>query len=249
MVFSDTTVKDGIIQNCETLAKLGDGGITGNSVLFAKFTGWINEAYGKVVMAIMTVDKNWRWDDFNWTNPNAFPVATALLVSGQRDYLLPRATNSSDLSTLWKVYKVRMKDTNGEWYDLTPLGSDEDELASDTTGHPTKYRLLAGSVRLSVPPTAAGVTLSAGIQVWFQREFVKFTTSDTTMSPGFMSSYHYLLALDACATYFLPYDLNMANEYIALFRGGLQDLKVSYSQRNDDSNITKRMSPHIEDTR
>ena len=250
MQYSDVTLtNDAIIQNCETMAKLGNGGITGNSVLFSKFTGWINDAYGKVVMQILTVDKNWRWDDFNWTNPNAFPIATALLVSGQRDYWLPRATNTSDQSTLWKVYKVRMKDISGEWYTLIPLGADEDEIADETPGRPTKYRLIGSSLRLSCPPTSGGVTLAAGVQVWFQREFIRFTTSSTTEVPGFMSSYHYLLPLDACATYFLPVDQNIANQYLALFRVGLSEMKTSYAARNDDSSVTKRLKPNIEDTR
>lgn len=247
MNFSDTTNKNGIIQNCESLSKLGDAGISGNATLLAKFTGWINDAYAKIAMAILTVDKNWRWDDTNWTTPQAFPVATGTLVSGQRDYILPRATNSSDQSTLWKVYKIRIKDSTGEWYDLTPLSGDEEET-DNGTGVPTKYRLLAGSIRLSDPPTS-NVTLASGMQVWFQREFDKFVKTDTTQNPGFMSSYHHLLQLDASATHLLPTNSKLAGNYLTLFNNGLEDLRSSYALRNDDPKTTKRMTMNIESSK
>lgn len=250
MVYSDTSNKDGLLQDCESLCSLGDAGITGNATLKSKFTGWLNNSYGKVAMAILTVDKNWRWDDFNYgpSSNEAFPVATATLESGSRDYILPRATNSANQSTLWKVYKVRIKDIDGEWYDIVPLGTDDDET-DNGSGVPTKYRLLANSIRLSDPPLTGKVTLTAGIQVWFQREFDKFTTSDTTQQPGFISAYHYLLPLEASANYLLPIDQSKAAGYLTLFNDGLEKLKQSYAQRNDDPKTTKRMTPKVESTR
>lgn len=249
MTFNDTSTKNGLLQNCESLCNLGDTGITGNTVYLNKFTGWLNDSYGKVCMAILTVDKNWRWDDFNYgdVSNTDIPVATATLVTGQRDYILPRATNSSNQSTLWKVYKVRLKNTDGTWYDVIPLGTDEDEIAD--SGRPTHYRLLANSIRLSGPPLTNYLTLTAGIQVWFQREFDRFTTSDTTQQPGFISAYHYLLPLEASATFLLPNEPKQSANYLALFNDGLEKLKQSYAQRNDDPKTTKRMSSAIVDNR
>jgi hypothetical protein len=250
MQFSSTSGKNGIIQNCESLCNLGDAGISGNTTLLAKFTGWINDSYGKVAQAILTVDKQWRWDDSNWgSNSNqSKPVATADLVSGQRDYVLPRATNSSDRSTLWKVYKIRIKDIDGDWYDIVPLGADEFET-DDGSGVPTAYRLLNGTIRLSDPPLTGKITLTAGIQVWFSREFSRFTTASTSTHPQFISAYHYLLPLDASATFLLPTDSKKASEYMALFNDGLEKLKKAYAQRNDDPNTTKRMTPLTRDNR
>ncbi len=249
MQFNDITGKSGIIQNCESLCNLGDGGITNDATLLAKFTGYVNEALNKVVSAILNVDKNWRWDDSNWGSDDnqAIPVATCTLVSGQRSYILPRATNDSNYSTLWKVYRVRLLDTNGQWYDLTPLGADEDEL--EPIGRPTRYRLLRNTIRLSDIPGTGYVTLTEGMQVWFQREFVRFTTTDTTQQPGILSSFHYLLPLDAAASYLLPFDTNKANEYMVLFKNGLEDMKTAYGNRNDDAKTTRRMMPVVEETR
>jgi hypothetical protein len=250
MQFSQTSSPyDGILQNCESLSNLGNTGITGNTILLGKFTGWVNDAYGKIARAVLTVDKQWRWDDSNWgSNSNqSKPVATATLETGVRDYVLPRATNSSDRSSLWKVYKVRIKDTNGEWYDLVPLGTDESESADE--GRPTKYRLLNGTIRLSDIPATGYVTLTAGIQVWFQREFSRFTTSMTDTYPQIMSDFHYLFPLWASATFLKPTDRNLANTYLADFAQGIEDLKKAYAQRNDDPNTIKRMTPKVSDTR
>ena len=247
MVFSNTTTKAGFIQNCESLCNLGDTGISGNATLLYKFTAWANQALDKVANAILTVDKNWRWDDV--ASYGNFSVATANLVSGQRDYVLPRATNSSDISTLWKVYKVRIKDTNGNWFEIAPLASDVAENDDNSSGSPTSYRLLGNSIRLSDSPNSS-VTLTAGIQVWFQRSAVQFVYTDTTTKYlPFMSSHHYLLQLDASATYWLPLDVNKVNEYIALFRSGLEELKTAYATRNDDPQTTKRLVPQVEDNK
>ena len=246
MEFNDVTNKNGILQNCESLCNLGDSGITNNATLKAKFTGWINTALDKVATAILTVDKNWHWDDV--ASYGNFAVATCNLVSGQRDYVLPRATNSSDIATLWKVYKVRIKNTNGNWFEIAPLASDTDENDDNSSGSPTYYRLLGNSIRLSDSPNSS-VTLTAGIQVWFQRAFVKFVVGDTTKQPAFMSSHHHLLQLDASASYLLPSNTALANEYITLFRTGLEELKTSYATRNDDPQTTKRLKPLVEDTR
>ena len=250
MQFNSTSGKNGIIQNCESLSNLGDAGISGNTTLMAKFTGWINDAYAKVAMAILTVDGNWRWDDSTWgSNSNqSKPIATATLETGIRDYVLPRATNSSDRSTLWKVYKVRIKDIDGEWYDIVPLGRDEEET-DEGSGVPISYRLLNGTIRLSDPPLTGKVTLTAGIQVWFQREFSRFTTSSTTTHPQFVSAYHYLLGLDASATFLLPTDTKLAANYLSLFNDGLEKLKKTYAQRNDDPRTLKRLTPRVENTR
>ena len=249
MNFSNTTNKDGILQNCETLCNLGDGGITGNTTLKAKFAGWVNIALDDVATAILTVDKNWRWDDV--ASYGNFSVATCNLVSGQRDYVLPRATNASDISTLWKVYKVRIKDTNGNWFDIAPLASDVAENDSNSSGSPTHYRLLGNSIRLSDSPNSS-VTLTAGIQVWFQRSAVKFVatgTTDDTKQPAFINSHHKLLQLGASVWFLLPTNTALANEYIALFDSGLEKLKTSYATRNDDPQTTKRLVPQVEDNR
>lgn len=245
MDFSNTTTKDGILQNCESLCGLGNAGITGNPILLLKFTGYTNQSLDRIATEILTVDKNWRWDDI--ASYGNYSVATTDLVDGQRDYVLPRATNSSDISTLWKMYKVRLKDSNGEWYDLKPLASDEAETSPE--GRPTKYRLLGNSIRLSDIPDTNSLTLSGGIQVWFQRQYVKFVSTDTTKQPPIMSNYHHLIELYASHKYLLPKDTKLSGDYLTLFENGIEKLKTGYAMRNDDPQTTKRLTAKVENTK
>ena len=56
MQFSDTTNKNGIIQQIEFRTNLGDTGISGDATLLKQFTGQINDAYMKAVGIIIAAD-------------------------------------------------------------------------------------------------------------------------------------------------------------------------------------------------
>ena len=177
MVFSDTTNKNRIVQLVERLTKLGDGGITNDTTLFKQVTGDINQAYKKVSTALLRVDKNWTWDDTNYTD---FPIATIDLVSSQRDYTLPASTSGGNASTLWKLNLVEIMDTAGVYHkiDLMPEG----ELETTDTGIPTQYKLIGNSIRLKVIPITGSVTLTAGLRITFQRSVIEYTTASTTFT-------------------------------------------------------------------
>lgn len=230
MVFSDTTNKNGIVQLTERLCKLGDGGITNDTTLFLQFTGDINQAYKKVSTALLRVDKNWKWDDTNYTD---FPIATIDLVSSQRDYTLPASTSGGNASTLWKLNLVEIMDTAGVYHkiDLMPEG----ELETTDTGIPTQYKLIGNSIRLKVIPVTGSVTLTAGLRVTFQRSVIEYTTASTTVQPGFMDAYHDLLAYDASATYLMPINTQLAVNYTNIFENRLKLLQKDYSNKNDDA--------------
>ena len=147
MNYSNTTNKDGIVQNCESLCLLGDAGITGNTTLFAKFNGYINQAYHKVVSAIIAVDKRWAWDDSNYTD---HPRGTVTLVTGQKDYTLPVRATSTDASTLLRVTKIAVLDTNSTPQErvltLTDLPDADLNKIYSPNGFPTLYKLIGSSV-------------------------------------------------------------------------------------------------------
>lgn len=234
MVFSDTTNKNGIIQNIESLCNLGDAGITGNTTLFAKVTGYVNQAYHKVVSAILAVDKRWAWDDSNYTD---FPRGVATLVASQHDYTLPAATTSGNASTLLRVQKIAVLDTASKEHLLTLTDATEAELNNryPSDGLPTVYKLVGNSVKMWPAPNSTSTTLTSGLIVYFQRSFDEFTTSDTTQQPGFAATYHDLLQLDASATYLLPINQALAASYLTLFNNRLGQMQEEYAHRNDDS--------------
>lgn len=240
MVFNDTTNKNGIVQLVERLCKLGDGGITNDTTLFKQITGDINQAYKKVAMAMLQVDKNWKFDDSNYTD---FPIATINLVDQQRDYTLPASTTGGNASTLWRVNRVRVKDSAGEYYDLSLLDPQADETRTATayTGTPTHYRMIGNSIRLSPIPNTNNVTLTAGLEITFQRSGTEFTTASTTAQPGgIFDTYHDLLAYDASATYLMPFNTQLAINYMQIFNNRLEMLKDDYKHKNTDIRDTIR---------
>lgn len=229
MQISDTTNKNGIVQLQERLCKLGDGGITNDSTLFKQVIGDINQAYKKVAMGLLRVDRRWKFDDSNYTD---FPIATINLVSGQRDYTLPAATSGGNASTLWRINLVEVMDSTGNYSKIEPFY--DGELEGTVSGLPTMYKLIGNSIRLDAIPLTGSVTLTAGLRITFQRSIVEFTTSSTTEQPGFIDTYHDLLAYDASATYLLPFDRQLAVDYSAIFENRLKLLQKDYANKNED---------------
>lgn len=235
MQFSDTTNKNGIIQNIESLCNLADAAITGNSTLFAKITGFVNNAYNKVALALLQADKKWKWDDFNYTD---FPRGAATLVASQQDYTLPAATSSGNAATLLGVHKIVVLDTNSQERVLSLTNKSEAQLNNEylnTTGLPTVYKLLGNSLKMWPSPNSASVTLTNGLIVYFGRTPTPFTTSSTTAQPGFSAAFHELLQYDAAAQYLLPIKPKLAANYIALYTNKLNELIDAYPGMNEDN--------------
>jgi hypothetical protein len=225
MVLSSTTNKNGIVQLCERLCKLGDGGITNDTTLFLQFTGDINQAYKKVSMALLRSDRRWKWDDSNYTD---FAIGSINVVSGQRDLTLPAAVSGGNASTLYRINKVEI--LNGTTYQPINL-MEIDEEEETTTGLPTKYKLVGNSIRFKELPNA---NITAGLRITFQRSVVEFTTSSTTEQPGFIDAYHDLLAYDASATYLMPINTQLAISYSNIFETRLMLLQKDKALMNDD---------------
>lgn len=236
MQYSNTTSKSGIVQLCEDLCSLGDGGITNDTTLFLKFTARINQAYRKVSTALLASDKNWKWDDTNYTD---FPIATIDLVANQRDYTLPAATSGGNASTLWKINKVEVLQGNGTYQAITLMSPNQAE--ETTTAIPSQYNLTGNSIRFKELPLAS---TTAGLRITFQRSIIEFTTASTTVQPGFMDAYHDLLAYDASSTHLMPINMQLALGYQNTFATRLRMLQADYALKNDDS--PQRMTPRIE---
>lgn len=222
MQYSNTTDKNGCIQYIESLCKLGDGGITGDTTLFKQITSYFNQADKKVSMALLRVDKNWKFDDVNYTD---FPIATIDLVASQRDYTLPAATSGGNASTLWKIEKVEVLQTNGEYKEIRLMVDGEEESTSVTT--PTAYNIIGGSIRFKELPLVS----TGGLRITFQRSGVAFTTASTTQQPGYMDAYHDLPCYDAAASYLLPFNADLATRYSNIFESRLLKLESDWLGR------------------
>lgn len=243
-VFSNTSTKAGILQICESLCFLGDGGITNDSTLLAYFTNYVNIAIGEVRHHILKVDRSWKADDYNYTN---VPEAAITLVASQFDYELPVAASGNNLSTLLRVNHVYyISGTERIYLDTIDRRAQGN---ATTTGTPTAYYFDGKSIWLDIAPNASFISnVATTIRVDFSRLDDPFVTTDTTQQPGFIGTYHHLVAYKASALYLLGKQPDLAQRYSSgdmkrpgMFEAGIEELKEAHLRMNGDRRA--RMTP------
>lgn len=238
MEFSDTTNKDGLIQDIETLLGMDDGHISGNAVRLKQFTRMINIWYKRAVSWIWEATGTWEYDDSNKTT---LPIATTTLVAGQQDYELP--------SIAQKLDRVEAKDSEGNFQLLIPIDKSQvtDEALSEfykTDGMPICYDMVGQSVILYPAPAAANVTLVSGLKVYVSRDVDVFTSADTTKEPGFVDNFHTILSVGSALRYAIGESLTDKKSDL---KADLKDLKSElqefYGSRHRD--MPSRILPKI----
>lgn len=234
-VFSDITLAtQGLIQRCESLCSMADGAISGDTTLLKKFTGHINSAYDKMWMAQMSVDKNIKSDDPNYTD---LPDAPITMVLSQADYTLPVAVTSANVSTFLRLKGVYFI-VNGQRTYLTPM-LPTDTLTT-TAGEPTKYQLNGKSIIFQCPFNASTLSrYSSVFHVEFQRVPDAFLSTDTTQQPGILGTYHENIAVEASSMYLKPIDANLSMSYHNDFLTELENFKRDVA--NIDSSVPQRL--------
>jgi len=230
MQFSDTSTRQGLVQDCEDLCNLGATGISGNSTTLQTFTRYINQWYQKTVTMILEAQDDWDFDDINKTD---YPVATTPLVANQRDYTLPASL---------KVLKVKRVDVT---YDGTnyyraaaidsgaysqPLGNDTLVDAQFSTSDP-RYDVKGNSIWLY--PRASSST--GTLRVEFFREPTEFTTASTTAEPGFDEPFHRILSLGASFEYAMSKQLPFKQDLFTMLQDMEARLKRYYGRKNEDT--------------
>ena len=209
MVFSNTTTRLGLIQECEDLTGLGDAKISGDAVMLDRFTRWINSAYMLSTQAIIVCDGRWQWDDSNQTDQ---PIATADLVNGQRDYTVIVGSPGSTQDWL-EVDRVEL--INNDDVKFRPASSDKRDFEGSidytfkVDNIPQFYDFEGGSIKLYPSPN---YDKTNGLKIWFKRAPLLFTDSDTTKKPGFASTLHEYLAIHASMKYCRTKDMARARE-------------------------------------
>lgn len=242
-VFSDPTLATiGLIQRCESLCSIGNGGISGDSVLLKQFTGYINSAVDKHVMAEMSVDKNRKYDDYNRTDLNDAPIT---MVLSQADYTIPVAETSANVSTFLRLKGVYFI-VNGIRTYLTPM--EADDTLTSTAGEPTKYQLNGKSIIFQCPLSSATLTKYGSVfHVEFQRVSAAFVYTDTTKQAGILGTYHENIAVEASSMYLKPIDRTLSIDYHNEFLSELENFKRDVA--NIDDSVPRRFVPAHEDNR
>jgi hypothetical protein len=240
MVFSDTSSLSGIIQRCEDYTGIGNGNISGDTTTLKKFTSNINEGLYEIIIEIMKSQDEFDWDDHNYTD---YPIGTAPLAAGQRDYILPSSIKFLTIKRLDVTYDG----TN--WYQARPIDSSEMTYglgnAAKEDAHFTKtdprYDPKANGFWLY--PMASAEDVEAAFRIEFTREFDEFTTADTTQEPPIDRPFHDLVPISASLKWAVMKDAERAKNLKVLLDEGIEKLKSYYGKRNTDSQLV--FNPYI----
>lgn len=239
--FSDTTTKDGLIQDCEQrlFGDDGYGQISGNANRLYRFTQLLNEGLKQATGIILGADTTWQFDDTNFTD---YPIATTNLVSGQRDYTLA--------VTHLKILKVQILTaaTSGIWQEIFPFDMQAQnalpylENNTGNVGIPWRYDVHSTGLWLDPVPMYSA---TAGIRIYFQRPPSLFVYTDTEKQPGFPSIFHKYVSIYASLQYAKD---RILKDKVATLTNDLIDAEARivsfYSERNKDGQ--PKIVPHRE---
>lgn len=220
MVYNDTTTNSGLLQDCERIIFGDYGAITDNTERKQEFTALLNQALDETATDIMTVDRNWKWDDRNHSDA---PIATTDIVSGTGNYV-------TDVAFL-RISKVEVKDASGNYRLLHDIKEQESDTIFterfETNAQPVYYELKGANIYLYPTPNYSSTD---GLKVHYQRTFDHFTTSDTTQSPGCPSVFHPLISMRASYKHAFVNQMPIARDlekeifkYVDTLKGQMRD--------------------------
>lgn len=232
LAFNDTTNNAGILQ--VIARRTGTQNVTTGTYTINDKTVDVNSALGQYFLLATQAAGRWQVDDTNQTD---YPIIFTNVVNGQQDYSF---NYDQDNNQILNIYKVRIKDNNGNWTTLTQRDlqdGNDTPLNATTTGTPTQYDLTANGIFLTAIPNFNSIN---GIEVYISRTPSYFVSTDTTKIPGIPDMFHEYLALRP--SYFFCLDKGLAQAkslHDILFgpdgKGGIeQAIKDYHTFRNQD---------------
>lgn len=234
MDFNNTTTLIGLIQECERITNLGDGGISGNATRLKEFTARINNAYDRFYSLAFQYDTNWNIDDTNWGSD---PVATTNYLEGINEYALTLFD-----SEVLVVSQVFGKDSTGVYQELKLQDDKENPIiyrATGTTGKPKTFKMIGNKIFVDPIPDA---NTSDGLKVVFKRNGEKFASTDTTKDPGIPSLFHPYLAREASLHYLVQKRIPNVQAVSNLVARDEEDIKTFFSNRVKPNGIGLRVT-------
>lgn len=247
LYFNDTSTKKGIIQEIESECGLDDGAITNDTDLFKKFTVSVNLALDDFWAIAIPASGKWQLDDSNYDNTNGgYPIITANIVSGQRDY--PFTTDGSG-NLILDVYKVMVADSTGYFREIKPVDQQNDlDMESfyngqNASGVPTRYDKTANGIFLDVVPN---YSRDASLKVFINREASYFTTAHTTRKPGVPGIFHRYFVLKPSLDYARRY---LTTDAYNKIRTELKEMEeaIKYHFAGRDRGAKRSLNVLIED--
>lgn len=232
MIWSDTTNKTGIVQDCDWWA-----GTNSDTYPLLDKARNANEALRHIGSLIL---RNAYGEGFVDDNDSDFYITYVDLVSGNDNVKM-------DLD-VFVLERVRVKDTNGTWMTLKQVSRRElDDTDLNATGTPSAY-FRAGQSILFAPAPNYGVI--GGIELEYQKSLSQeFTaTGNDDRVPGFHADYHRLVALYMAKDYTALHDRTRYDVIVAEIADREAKMERDFQRRNrtKPTSVTyKRRTEHI----
>jgi hypothetical protein len=180
MVFSDTTLKQGILEQVRSLMRV-DSTQYPTAKIVASVNNWLDTITGYAIGA----DRRFQWDD---TNHSKLPIGTTNMVSGQSDYSFLTDEQGNSIITLTRI-DMLLNETTDTWTTLKLIDQNDRifknvglQQAFSSTGTPEYYDKIADNIiRLYATPNYSKTN---GLKFYFQRTPSYFVATDTTKAPG-----------------------------------------------------------------
>ncbi len=176
IVLSDTTNKNGHIQNVEFWTGLGDGAISGDATLKQIITARLNAGFDRIMPLLYSFASYIKWDDSAHTD---LPIGTFPVVANQSDYTISTDVNLFDILSIARV-RVLPSATSTTYQDLKLMQNDDRRVAeamspnSTTYGVPEYYVKHGNTIYLYPQPN-----YDSTAKIYFEREALYFSTDDT----------------------------------------------------------------------
>lgn len=234
MVFSDTSLNQGIVQQVRSFMRV-DATQWPTAKIVASVNNWLDTVTGYAIGA----DRTFQWDD---TNHTKLPIGTTNLVANQADYSFLADEQGNSIITLTRI---ELLDQNGTYRILQELDQNDLSQAIDTeqatTGIPTHYDKIADNIVRLYPKPSASVT--SGLKFYFQRTPSYFLASDTTKSPGVSPLLHRGFVIAAAYDGALTLGLANLNSLATELAREEKKMEQYFADRNQDSSKRLSMSP------
>jgi hypothetical protein len=194
MQFSDTTTKQGLLQDCEFWCNFTDGTITGDATLKAQFTRLINVHLAEVLASVQLLSGKDGAEDTNHTDQQ---FSSFTIQSGTSDYQFLTDEDGNTITDITGVL-IQPSASNNDYVALDRLSlSDTDALLvmspnASNTGTPTGFIEKNSTVFFNVIPN-----YNATGKLFYRLVPSYFVAGDTTKKPGFVEGYHRLLSVGA----------------------------------------------------
>lgn len=219
MQFSDTSTKQGLIQDCEFWTGLGDATISGTPATLALFTRLINVRYAKTLGKIQLLSGRDGAEDTNYTKQQ---FATFTFQSGQNDY---QFLTDADGNTISDITGVAIQSSgSSDFVQLDRLNlSDDNALLimspnTSNVGTPTGFIEKNNTVFFNVIPN-----YSASGKLFYRLVPSYFVAGDTTKKAGFVENFDRILSVGASLDWLSVNKPDQTN-LLTLCRAELNDL-------------------------